>query len=304
MSALSEPTDPASPPMIPPLVSGLGALAPHFDAVILDLWGVIHDGTRLFEEVPACLEQLRAHGKTICLLSNAPRRIASVEAKLRSLGLPGSAYDVVLSSGEATHLALRHPPDAWHAGLGAHVYHLGPERDDDVLDDLDLIRVETPEQADFVLNTGIDAPTETLADYEPILTRCLKARLPMICANPDLIVTVGDTMAICAGALAEPYAARGGDVRYHGKPHAPIYELMFRQAGLDNAKRVVAVGDSLRTDIAGARAAGMPSILVTSGIHREELGAAWGERPNVEALEAVLRSAPARPDYLMTALRW
>lgn len=286
------------------MIDGLAEALEGIDAVVIDLWGVLHDGMTAFPAAIACLDHLRRAGVTICLLSNAPRRIGSVTAKLSGMGVGRERYDILLTSGEATNLALRQPPDAWHAGLGRRCYHLGPRRDDDIFDGLDLERVETPAQAGFVINTGIDAPSETLAEYEPVLQACAARRLPMICANPDLVVTVGEMIAICAGALAARYEALGGEVRYHGKPHRPIYDLVRSMAGISQPERVLAVGDSLRTDIAGAAGAGFRSVLVTSGIHREELGAAWGATPDPGVLARILSDAPAVPQYVLPNLRW
>jgi len=155
-----------------------------------------------------------------------------------------------------------------------------------------------------VLNTGIDDFDETLADYEPVLTACVERRLPMVCANPDLVVVVDNKLVICAGELARRYEDLGGEVRYHGKPHASVYRRCFQLLGDLAPSRILAVGDSLRTDIAGANAAGIDGLLVTGGIHREELGANWGEHPASESLGQLVETSGHTPVAAIPGLRW
>lgn len=288
-----------------PLIPGLSGIADRYDGFILDLWGVVHDGVRPYPGVVDCLSALCAGGKRVCLLSNAPRRIDAAAGKLTAMGVTPDLYDALHTSGEASFEALRDRSDAWHAALGPKLFHIGPPRDNDVYDSLtDRVRVATPEEADFVLNTGIDDYDETLADYDPILRRCLDRGLPMLCANPDLVVVIDESLVLCAGELARHYAALGGDVRYHGKPHAPVYRRCFDLLGGMAPSRILAVGDSLRTDIAGANAAGIDSLLITGGIHREELGTALGELPGPERLADLLSASPHRPTWAAAGLRW
>lgn len=288
-----------------PIHAGLSEVADRYDGFILDLWGVVHDGVAPYPGVPECLAALKARGKKVCLLSNAPRRVAAARAKLDGMGLDAGLYDFLYTSGEASFEALRDPPDAWHAALGPRLFHIGPPRDNDVYDSLPgRVRVDTPEQADFVVNTGIDDFDETLADYEPVLRACAARRLPMLCANPDLVVVVGTKMVICAGELARRYEELGGSVAWHGKPFPSVYRRCFELLGGMDPARVLAVGDSLRTDVAGANAAGIDSLLVTGGIHREELGTPWGTKPDLGAVGRLLESAAPRPTGIIPALVW
>ena len=291
--------------MSAPILPGIAPVADRYDGFILDLWGVLHDGQRALPGAVEALRELKARGKRIGLLSNAPRRCASVVAKLDSLAIPRDCYDFVLTSGEATHEALRDPTDAWHRALGPRVWHLGPERDADVLEGLPNREVVAgPEHADFVLNTGIDEPDEPLSMYEPALRAARAHRLPMICANPDLVVMIGDFQAICAGTLALRYEELGGEVVYHGKPHPGVYRQCFERLGLDDRSRIVAVGDSLRTDVAGANAAGIDVLFVTAGIHAEELGCRLGESPTAERLARLLVESPHRPTAVVPHFAW
>jgi HAD superfamily hydrolase (TIGR01459 family) len=287
-----------------PVFAGISGLADRYDGYILDLWGVLHNGVEPYPGVIDCLDRLRASGKRVCLLSNAPRRCASVRQKLAGMGITPDHYDHLMTSGEATHEALIDPPDDWHAALGKRCLHIGPPRDKDVFENVGLEIVDDPTQATFVVNTGIDDFDETIADYEPILQACASRSLPMVCANPDLVVMVGTKMVICAGMLAKRYEELGGSVRYHGKPHAPVYRRCFDLLGLHDRQRIAAVGDSFRTDVAGAVAAGIDAVLVTSGIHLEELATAWGEHPDPRKLAAAAAASGHIPKAAIPHFRW
>ncbi|MDQ2801192.1 MAG: TIGR01459 family HAD-type hydrolase, partial [Pseudomonadota bacterium] len=247
---------------------GFSPLADRYDGFVLDLWGVIHDGVTAFPAAVHCLRQLRAANKPALLLSNVPRPNLPVQAMLREMGINDDLYTDLLTSGEAVRQSLMHPPDLWWAELGRRVFHLGPERDLSVWDGLMLERVEDPSQADFVLNTGPDDhcnPTD-LRGFEPLLDAFARHRLPMICANPDLEVIRGGIRVLCAGALAARYQELGGDVRSLGKPDPAIYDAVLQRLAVP-PECVLAVGDALRTDIAGAAAAGLDACWVLGGLH-------------------------------------
>ena len=253
-------------------IAGLGGIAGRYDGFIVDLWGVVHDGVRPY---PAALEALaRLAPRPVLLLSNAPRRAASAQNMLRRMGVADHLYTGILTSGEATWLALRDRTDPWFARLGTRVYHLGPQRDRNVLDALDLTVVARPAEAAFVVNTGPDDDMNdpgTLETFVPELQACLDARLPMVCANPDLVVMRDGARILCAGSLAQHYAALGGDVVSLGKPDPAIYAMALGLLGVP-AARVLAIGDSLHTDIGGAAGAGIDSVWVLGGIHAASVG--------------------------------
>ena len=278
---------------------GMAALAERYDGFILDLWGVIHDGVRPYEGAADCLERLRDAGKRCVLLSNAPRRSFAAEKMLVRMGIAPSLYTGVLTSGEAVHLALSERTDPWFAALGRRVWHLGPERDRNVMEGLDLEPVGSPAEADFVLNTGPDdhLGTQDVEAFEPVLTECARRSLPMICANPDLEVIRGGVRVICAGAVAARYELMGGAVRSLGKPDPAIYHPVLAMLGTAKA-RTLAVGDSLRTDIAGAAAAGVASCWVLGGIHGEALGDDHG------AAQAEASAAGLHPVAIVPRFVW
>ncbi|MCW5729452.1 MAG: TIGR01459 family HAD-type hydrolase [Alphaproteobacteria bacterium] len=280
-------------------IAGLGPVAEKYDAFILDLWGVVHDGHRPFPGTVDCMRRLRAQGKPVILLSNAPRRSESVEDFLRQkIGLPEGCHDHIITSGDLTHAHLARRAEGWRSYL-----RVGPERDWGLLDDLDYRRVETPAAADFMLCTGlVDDEKEEPQDYDRIFREAIALGLVMVCANPDLTVMRGNVRVYCAGALAARYEALGGRVIQHGKPYPDAYAACRALLGPART-RLLAVGDSLRTDIAGAHAAGIDSVLVACGIHAEEWGVRAGEMPDPARIEAAIGDGP-RPTYLAAELRW
>ena len=289
-----------------PILPGFRALAERYDAAILDLWGVIHDGHRLYPGVAACVAEMRARGMRLVLLSNAPRRSDAIVPQLARLGLAADAYDGVVTSGDAARAAIETGADDWHAKLGTRCFRLGPERDWGLLAGLEDWRVVASlAEADFILTTGLfDDKTETVADYGSLFADAVARGLPMICANPDLVVIRDGERVLCAGSLAAAYEQAGGEVVYHGKPHASVYRMCFERLAGVPRERIVAIGDSLRTDIAGAHGVGIDAVFVTGGIHAEELGLVAGETPDPARLEAALAAAPARPTAVLPALVW
>jgi HAD superfamily hydrolase (TIGR01459 family) len=285
-------------------LGGLGEIALAYDGFILDLWGVLHDGAKPFPGVVDGLTRLKRAGKAVAVLSNAPRRATFVEKRMNQIGIPPGLYDHVHSSGEETwqHLVRRDEP--FYAALGRRCYHIGPERDDNMVAGTDLRRVAAIDEAEFILNTGPSGWDETVEQYDPLLQRALARALPMVCANPDLVVIHGGRRSICAGAVAQRYEALGGRVRWHGKPHPSVYAACLALLGIADRRRILAVGDSLRTDIAGANAAGIDSVLVTGGIHAEEFGLAPGREPDLERVKQGIAASRQAPTAVIAHFRW
>lgn len=283
---------------------GFAPLAERYSGFILDLWGVIHDGVNAFPHSIDTLSRLKAAGKRTLLLSNVPRPNAAVQAMMRRMGIDDSLYSGILTSGEAVRRALSNPPDLWWAELGTRVFHLGPMRDRPVLEGLPLSVVDTPAEADFVLNTGPDDhrnPSD-MAEFEAVLQACAAHRLKMICANPDLEVIRGGVRVLCAGALAVRYQELAGDVRALGKPDPAIYQPVLEQLGLP-ASDVLAVGDSLRTDIAGAIGVDLAACWVLDGIHGADLADAAGGFDLSKASQAA-RAAGLSPVASIPRFSW
>ncbi len=258
-----------------PTLSGFSEIAEGRDLILCDVWGVLHDGQKAHVAAGEALIRFRAlpgpRPRRVVLVSNAPRPGDGVGRILDRFGVPREAYDAILTSGDLTRELIAERP-------GARIRHLGPERDLGVFHGLDLTLVPE-EEADLIVCTGLfDDRAETPEDYRGELTRLAGRGLPMICANPDLVVESGNRLIPCAGLLAAAYAECGGEVIYAGKPHRPVYEAALAKAAALNGgtpvdpARVIAVGDAIRTDIAGASGFGIASLLVARGIHAEELG--------------------------------
>jgi HAD superfamily hydrolase (TIGR01459 family) len=285
-------------------LSGFAPLADRYDGFVLDLWGVIHDGVNAFPHAVDSLRHLRERGKRTLLLSNAPRPNGAVRTMMRRKGIEDALYTDILTSGEAVRRALRDPPDLWWAELGPRVFLLGPDRDRPVLDGLKLTVTDSPADADFVLNTGPDDhrnPSD-LNEFEAVLRDCARQRLKMICANPDLEVIRGGVRVLCAGALALRYQALGGDVRSLGKPDPAIYQPVLQAMGLP-PERVVAVGDSLRTDIAGAAGVDLAACWVLDGLHGAALRDGTGGF-DLGRAEQAAREAGVAPVATLPRFAW
>jgi len=255
------------------LIDGMRELAPRYDGFILDLWGVVHDGVVPYPGVIDCMSRLIDGGKRIVLLSNAPRRADDVMRRIEKIGVPRELYHAVMSSGEEAWQCLSRRDDPFYAALGRRCLHICSERDLEIRDGLDLDFVETAQEADFILNTGPAEWEDTHEDYAPVLHAARRRELPMVCANPDLVVIHGGRPALCAGAIAEQYEALGGRVRWHGKPYKSVYDSCLALLAVADRRRILAIGDSLRTDIAGAAGAGLDSLLIAGGIHAAEFTA-------------------------------
>jgi HAD superfamily hydrolase (TIGR01459 family) len=285
-----------------PLVEGLSALAPHYDLILSDVWGVLHNGLVAFAPASEALTRFRAAGGWVVLVSNAPRPGAGVAAQLDRVGVPRTAWDAIVTSGDLTRTAVIERN-------GQTVHHLGPPRDCAIFDGLDVTFGDV-EAADYVVCSGFrDDETEMVEDYRGSLQRMRERDLWMICANPDLVVERGDRLVPCAGAIAVAYEEIGGRAYYAGKPHRPVYDAALamgaklRGGQPVSLDRILAVGDAMRTDIAGAAAFGIDSLLVARGIHAVELGLEAGSL-QIEHVRRWLGKQEHRPIGVCEHLVW
>jgi HAD superfamily hydrolase (TIGR01459 family) len=249
-------------------VERLRDLVDGVEVVLSDIWGVVHNGLEAFPEACEALHTYRQRGGTVILITNAPRPADSVQRQLRKLGVADDTYDAIVSSGDLTrHFVADHP--------GKKMFWVGPERDNSIHRGLDPL-IGPLEQADYIVCTGLfDDETETPEDYRAMMLQALARKLPFVCANPDIVVERGDRLIYCAGAIAELYRELGGEVIFYGKPHRPIYERAMalaaeRRGHAPPLDRVLAIGDSVRTDLTGALGFGIDCLFVTRGIHSEE----------------------------------
>jgi HAD superfamily hydrolase (TIGR01459 family) len=287
-----------------PVIDSIREVGSRYRAWLVDIWGVMHNGHRPFPRAVAATRSFREQGGIVILLSNSPRPTPGVKEQLRRLGVPDDAYDATVTSGDLTRYELgKHE--------GAEVFHLGPERDLPIFDGIQ-VKLGRPETAELVVCSGLfDDETETPEDYVALLQKLAARRLPMICANPDHLVERGDRLVYCAGALAAIYDTMGGSVIYAGKPYAPIYKLALKTiSGLAERPvqpdEVLAIGDGVNTDIAGAANFGIDAVFVASGLHvpSNSGGDAGEETLDASHLAELFAGAKRRPLGAMRALAW
>jgi HAD superfamily hydrolase (TIGR01459 family) len=249
-------------------VDRLSDLVDGVEVILSDIWGVVHNGLEAFPVACEALHTFRQRGGTVILITNAPRPADSVQRQLRKLGVADETYDAIVSSGDLTRLFVSEHP-------GKKMFWLGPERDNSIYRGLDPV-ISPLEQADYIVCTGLfDDETESAEDYRAMMLQARERKLPLICANPDIVVERGDRLIYCAGAIAELYRELGGEAIFYGKPHRPIYERAMalaaeRRGQPTSLDRVLAIGDSVRTDLTGALGFGIDCLFLTRGIHSEE----------------------------------
>jgi HAD superfamily hydrolase (TIGR01459 family) len=286
-------------------VAGVSALARDFDVFILDQWGVLHDGETPYAGAIDCLARLRSEGKHVVILSNSGRTGRFNGELLSKMGFDLRHFDRIVSAGDDARDAIERRTHAFHRKLGTRYFAFTRDGDDgSLLAGLGLRKVERVEEADFIAVIGIESPRVTVADCEPILAAGAARKLPMICANPDVTRPSPQGLLDAPGALARRYEALGGEVFYHGKPYPAIYSACLDALSGCARERIVAVGDSLEHDILGASRVGLRSAFAAGGIHRGELGMAWGSLPGAAVWRRFVERAPARPDYLLPAFAW
>jgi HAD superfamily hydrolase (TIGR01459 family) len=297
---MSSPTKSAAA-AAPEILSGLSTVANRYDAVLCDVWGVIHNGVDSFAEACGALQRFQEERGPVVLISNSPRPSDDVIAQLHALLVPDAAWSSFVTSGDVTRklLAERAPSAAWA---------IGPDRDRTLYEGLNLT-FAGPDKADFISCTGlINDEVETPKDYIETLSLAAERNLVMICANPDRVVQRGERLIYCGGALAALYAELGGEVLMAGKPFAPIYEQARAEADrlvgrpLDPA-RILAIGDGMFTDILGANRQGLDCLIVTDGIHAAEAADDEG-RLDPARLAAILAKEQLHAAYALAALVW
>jgi HAD superfamily hydrolase (TIGR01459 family) len=265
---------------VPRITTHLAELASGYDVILSDVWGVVHNGQRATLAACEALANFRGKGGQVVLITNAPRPREAVIRQIDHFGVPRETYDDIVSSGDVTRAVIQSRP-------GQTVFHLGPERDKLIFTGLDVTFAPL-ETADYVVCSGLDNDeVETADDYRTRLETMLARKLFMVCGNPDVVVERGPRLVYCAGAIADLYKSMGGEVLYAGKPYRPLYDLALARVkgATPPLERVLAIGDSLRTDLVGASVLGIDFVFLTTGIHAGDfsdgaaLHAAFGERP-------------------------
>lgn len=289
-------------PALPHIIPHFATLAADYDVILSDVWGVVHNGVVAFPHACDALMRARAQGVTVIFITNAPRPSPVIARQLEKLHVPRETYDAIVSSGDVTRGVIATRP-------GQSLFHLGPERDRSIFTDMGMsVRFAPLESADYVVCSGLDDDDlNTPEDYRAQLETMLARKLFMVCGNPDMVVERGDRLVYCAGSVADLYATMGGEVLYAGKPFKPIYQMALAKAEEASGRkiplnRVLAIGDSTRTDLRGAHSVGLDFLFITSGIHAEELGGR--EKPDTKALSGVLAAAGVMPKAVMRELVW
>jgi HAD superfamily hydrolase (TIGR01459 family) len=293
------------------LIDSLADIAGDYDAVLCDLWGCLHDGKVPFPAAVAALQAFRAGRGRVILVTNAPRPRGAIAAMLDAMGVPRDAWDAIVTSGDAAQAAML------TGAVGFPVHHIGAPKDEPFFTEADpaiaalaaglpaVVRVPM-DQAEGVVCTGLaDDLTETPEDYRLPLMQAHARGLPLLCANPDIVVHFGDRTLWCAGALARDYEAMGGRALYFGKPHPPIYELAraeLARLGAPEDPRLLAIGDGLPTDILGGQQEGIDRLLVTAGIHHAELGPT-PDTPDPARIAALAEARGIWPTHAIPRLR-
>ena len=283
------------------MLSGLSEIATRYDLFLIDQWGVLHDGAAPYPGAIEALQELRAAGRPVVILSNSARRTTLGIARMDEIGIPRDLYDHLVTSGEETWRHLQDRGDPFYRRLGRRCLMFTWGGDRGLLEGLALEPVESVEEAEFILNSGTSGAT--LEEFEETLQAAVLRDLPMVCANSDYIsVSPDGTIAICPGSVARRYEELGGHVRWHGKPDTSVYRTclnLYPRAG-----RILGIGDSLHHDIAGARAAGIDSLFIAAGIHAADLGIKHGESPDETSLQALFAETGEYPDYVVPEFRW
>ncbi len=277
-------------------IENFAEITSHYDAVFCDVWGVLHNGVSPFLKAAAALQAAREAGLTVVLITNSPRIAPLVVEQLRNIGIQDEAYDRIVTSGDVTRGLIAEGPKK--------VFLLGPDRDIAIIEGIGVTRVPADE-ADCVVCTGFfDDETETPEDYTDMLKAFQARGVPMICANPDLIVERGHKMIPCAGAMAAYFDQLGGKTRIAGKPHKPIYDAVLSVAreirGDLKMDRILAIGDGMPTDVRGALDYGLDLLYISGGIHAAEY--TLNGETDEAILTAYLEREKATPKWWMPRL--
>lgn len=280
-----------------PLISGVSDVSDRYDVFLLDVWGVLHDGIKLYPDTLDCLRELKVRGKKVLLISNTCNRDNQLAKMLDGMGLGADFYDALFTAGSTC-----------HAGVarfdGQSCWYVGHETFLTLLEGYQVMVNDSPHGSDFIVNaiSGM-FPGDHSHLYEK-LDKALSLKLPMLCANPDLVAHVGNDLMQCAGTFAQYYEDRGGKVFWYGKPHEPIYQAAWEFTGCPDKSRLVAIGDSIRTDIQGANRFGIDSVFNLVGIHRGEVLCHTSEDVDAGKLSAMLEEQPFQPAYVLNGFQW
>jgi HAD superfamily hydrolase (TIGR01459 family) len=277
------------------IINSLREVIDSYKLFIIDIYGVIHDGTDLYPDVLEALKYLKLQDKKIIFLSNAPRRSARTIKVLHDLGITEEHYDYLLTSGEFAYYHFEEEAKLKY-------YYLGPEQDKYLLEGTIHEEVSNPKDANIAIVTGL-TPEQKVDDLLPEIEAIRSANLEMHCINPDIFVIKKNNKShFCAGAIAVKYKELGGKVVYYGKPYSDIYDEVIAEFNYKKSD-ILCIGDGLHTDIKGANENALDSLLITSGMHINELGLDYGETPDMQKLENLCKDYAAIPNYVASLFK-
>lgn len=274
---------------------GLSALREHYDALLCDVWGVLHNGVAVYEAAAHALQQWRASGGQVVMITNSPRPRAGVVAQFGDLGVPEGVFDELITSGDVTRRLI--------SDAAGPIHHLGPDRDINLYEGLGVDLVPLEEAASIACTGLVEDEHENPQDYLARLRYAVERNMPFICANPDIVVERGDRLIWCAGALAQLHSELGGETRFAGKPHDPIYKVAREALNNVADERIICVGDGMPTDVKGANDAGYDLLFIAAGIHGAEYTGADGVVDGTK-LDAFFQQHGAGYKAWMKRLEW
>lgn len=286
---------------------GISDISDSYMGFIIDQWGVLHDGDKVYDGVIDCLKELKARKKHIIILSNSGKRSLENKERLKKMGIGPSLYNEILTSGEMAWQGMSEQNYGFFKDLGKSAYVISRHGDRSILDGLDIKLVDDIKDAEFLIIAGADSPEKTLEDYEPILKTAVRKRMTALCANPDSRGVMGSQNIMGPGTLARRYQDFGGVVHYIGKPHQPIFQECIRklQAAEVYPGQTIMIGDSMTHDILGATMVDIDTCLVKTGLHE---GAFRGSKTPLDVNKALNNLAGqynnVRPKYLVNSLKW
>ncbi len=286
---------------------GISDISDSYSGFIIDEWGVLHNGEKIFNGVVNCLKELKERKKQVIILTNSGKRSGKGAERLRRLGIDDDLYDDLITSGEITWQGLNNQSDGYFKNIGKKCILVNKRDDRSVVEDLGIEVVDDPKMAEFLLISGTDAPNKTIEDYEPLLKQCARYNLKAICANPDNLGILGAINIFGPGTLAMRYKDFGGIVEYIGKPHSMIFQYCIKMLQERNVYpgQTVVIGDAMAHDILGGALVNIDTCLIKSGIHSSVFKACESPAETDRALSILVRQYNnVRPNYLVDVFKW
>lgn len=286
---------------------GVSDISDSYSGFIIDQWGVLHDGEKVYDGVIDCLKELKGRQKHLIILSNSGKRAEQNTERLNDLGITPDLYNVLITSGEVTWQGLDTQETGYFKNIGKKCVIISRDGDRSIVDGLDVDVVEDPKDADFMIISGTDAPDKTMEDYELILKSAARYSLKAICANPDSLGVMGGKNIMGPGSLAARYQDFGGIVEFIGKPHKPVFQHCIRllQEQSIYPGQTVMIGDTMAHDILGGSLVNIDTCLVKRGVHASVFKNCEGPAEVDRALDILVRQYNGvRPKYLLDNLEW